>query len=228
MKNKLLVFGPGYADPSFVIDQLAKRFDEGFDRIVLSYPERGIRQGITKTALGVLEPLQILRKSYDFVGYIGHSMGGLVGRELLRIHGPSDPLFDAYVSIGTPHYGTTLAALKTPFSRLVAKISPSVRDMRPGSRFLTSLNEDWCQHFCHVPTLCLGAGLDELVWPQASVDLGTCSSEYIKIPNTDHITVATCARTYQEIWAFITYEILQETSSGTDPGHLSRICPRSS
>lgn len=228
MENKLLVFGPGYADPSFVIDQLAKKFNEGFDRIVLSYPERGTRQGITKTALGILEPLQILRKSYDFVGYIGHSMGGLVGRELLRLHGPSDPLFDAYVSVGTPHRGTTLAGLRTPFSGLVAKISPSVRDMRPGSKFLTTLNEDWCQKFGDIPTLCVGAGFDELVWPQNSADLATCNSEYIKIPNTDHLTVATSVRTYQEIWGFITYEILQETSSGTDPGHLSQIRPRPS
>jgi pimeloyl-ACP methyl ester carboxylesterase len=225
VNDKLLVFGPGFADPNLVIDQLAKKFGEGFDRIVLSYPERGTRQTIDATCEGLYRPLAILRKSYKFVAFIGHSMGGLVGRRLMDMHYPNK-LFDAYVSIATPHNGTGLALL-APGS-LLERLSPSARDMRPGSLFLNHLTENRAYLFdegypAYTPAMTLAAGFDELVWPRSSTRIEGVDN-HVVIPWTNHITVALSDRSFGEIYSWLKFEVLNEspTKEG-EPGTKQRM-----
>lgn len=213
MQDKLLVFGPGYGDPSIVIDQLAKRFDTGFDRLVLSYMDRGTRQPIEASAQEHFAVLSILRKSYKFICFIGHSMGGLIGRELLRMQ---TDLFDAYVSIGTPHRGTMLASLAPEF--LFKRLSPAVRAMAPGSSFLAKLDESSLS----VPALTVAAQFDELVFPPLAASMPN-EPNHVVIPWTTHVSVALSQRTYLEIWGWLSYEVLKTVNPGDEPGLLSRL-----
>ncbi|MEZ5654086.1 MAG: alpha/beta fold hydrolase [Burkholderiaceae bacterium] len=66
---------------------------------------------------------------------IGHSMGGLVLRAMLRDYGHD--LVSTLVTIGSPHRGTILARLGA---------QPNVRQMRPGSEFLRELEAHESQH----------------------------------------------------------------------------------
>jgi pimeloyl-ACP methyl ester carboxylesterase len=60
---------------------------------------------------------------------VGHSMGGLVARALLRQLGPE--AIGGIVTVGSPHHGTALTrGLRWP----------ATRDMSPGSAFLEGLN----------------------------------------------------------------------------------------
>lgn len=213
MNDKLLLFGPGYGDPSIVIDQLAKRFDTGFDRLVLSYVDRGTRQPIETSAGDLYPMLSILRKSYKWIGYIGHSMGGLIGRELMRLE---PGLFDAYVSIGTPHGGTRLASMAPQW--LFKSLSPAVQAMAPGSTFLAKL--DATEVTC--PAMTVAAQFDELVFPGKAARLPR-EENHVVIPWTTHVTVALSQRTFYEIWGWLNYEVLGIVNPGDKPGLLTRL-----
>jgi pimeloyl-ACP methyl ester carboxylesterase len=64
------------------------------------------------------------------VRLVGHSMGGLVARALLRQLGPQ--AIERIVTLGTPHHGTTLArGLRWP----------ATREMAPQSPWLAQLND---------------------------------------------------------------------------------------
>lgn len=213
MQDKLLVLGPGYGDPSIVIDQLAKRFDTGFDRLVLSYCDRGTRQPIETSASDLYPPLSVLRKSYKFIGFIGHSMGGLIGRELMRMQ---PGIFDAYCSIGTPHGGTRLASLAPQW--LFKGLSPAVQAMAPGSTFLAKLDATEVT----VPSLTVSAQFDELIFPASAARLSGVD-DHVTIPWTTHVSVALSQRTYLEIWGWLNYTVLGEVNPGDEVGLLSRL-----
>jgi len=217
MNNKLLIFGPGFGDPNVVIDQLAKKFNKGFDRIVLSYPDRGTRISITDICDDLYDPLSMLCRQYKFVGFVGHSMGGLVGRRLMFLSG-DEKLFDAYVSIASPHSGTRLVSL-LPRS-LVERLSPSAADMRPGSNFLRLLDEVGVPK--DIPCMTIAAALDTLVWPSSSTRIKGVK-DHVTIPKTSHLTVALSNRTFLEIWGWLTYGILGEISPGETPGRSSHL-----
>lgn len=86
---------------------------------------------------------------------IGHSMGGLVAREWTENPSLSDSAITSLITIGTPHAGSNWASLP-PMMDLFAgnglnrqtlidvllhqPSSPGVRDLIPGSAFLTYLN----------------------------------------------------------------------------------------
>lgn len=209
MKPRCLVFAPGYGDPSIVIDQLAKRFVD-YDKVVLSYHNRGVSQSIPEIAVGLLPLLDALRAGYEHITFIGHSMGGLIGRclEFLR-----PGLLDAYVSIATPHGGTYLASLDR------WGISPSVVDMAPFTGFLEGLeSKPWI-----IPSLVIAAKWDQLIFPQYSaLDLVGTNVEKTTIPWTEHVTVALSERTYLEIWGWLTYAIFGETGLEGPSGSHSR------
>lgn len=68
------------------------------------------------------------------VDVVSHSMGGLSSRYYLKLLGGQERV-DAWVSLGGPNHGTTLAA--HPLCN-----TPSCVEMRPGSDFLARLNAD--------------------------------------------------------------------------------------
>ena len=88
---------------------------------------------------------------------IGFSMGGLVARSYMRQFG--DPQRIAtFISISSPHHGTWLAWLEN---------NPGVRDMRPGSAFLTAIDAD-AARFSSTRWVTIRTPLDLIILPSTS------------------------------------------------------------
>lgn len=210
--NSLIVFGPGFGDPTLVIDKLAQRFEGDFDRVILTYPNRGTTHSIPEITENCWEAINGLRHWYKNVFFVGHSMGGLIGRSLMDLSYPKR-LFDGYVSIATPHDGTSLASLLP--QRLIERFSPSAADMRPASDYLNHINETIRYHFdpnypaAYTPAMTIHAHVDGLVFPRKSTRIP--GVQHVIIPWTNHLTVALSQRTYGEIYSFFKYEILNES-----------------
>ena len=71
----------------------------------------------------------VLDRHFDLIGY---SMGGLVTRHYLQHRNERNRVL-RFISLSTPHHGTVTAYLRR---------GPGSRQMRPGSDFLKSLNQD--------------------------------------------------------------------------------------
>ncbi|MEP6657215.1 MAG: alpha/beta fold hydrolase [Betaproteobacteria bacterium] len=85
---------------------------------------------------------------------VGHSMGGLVARDYLRRHGARR--VDRLITIATPHAGSMLAWVCP---------GTSLRQLRPGNRWLESLNAAAAPL---VPTTSIWSWHDSMVAPQDS------------------------------------------------------------
>lgn len=72
------------------------------------------------------------RTGHDRVDLVGHSLGGLIGRCYVQLHG-GDAHVRTLVTLGTPHSGTYAAAALPPH--------PVARQMIPGSALLEELGE---------------------------------------------------------------------------------------
>jgi triacylglycerol lipase len=98
------------------------------------------------------------------IGVIGYSMGGLVFRYIIQRLGGKD-LFQAFISIATPHHGTATAYLRR---------GEGVRQMRPGSKLLRELNGD-PNSWGSVKVYSFWTPLDLMVIPSGSSKL-SCST----------------------------------------------------
>ena len=200
--DRLLLFAPGYADPSLLIGQLSKKFTNGFDQVILNYKDRGITQTIPQIAQSFIPLIESLRDSYETIIFIGHSMGGLVGKEIAH-----EVKLDGYCSIATPHSGTNKAFLASWFS-------PAAKDMVPGSQFLRTQ-----KHFDKkvVPKILnIAAQYDSLVKRPKLLGVETT-----KVPWTTHITVMMSQRTYLEVWGWLAYEVFNDQDLQQEPGYVS-------
>ncbi len=106
--------------------------EAGFEPLVISLTPNGGQRPLDD--LGKQVDLQIRNRIPESARFsiIGFSMGGLVARSYLRQFG--DPARVAtFISIASPHHGTWLAWLDG---------NPGVRDMRPGSAFLSAIDAD--------------------------------------------------------------------------------------
>jgi len=97
------------------------------------------------------------------VALVAHSMGGLVSRAYLRRYGSAR--VSTLITLASPHGGTVLAYLGP---------GRDARQMQPGSDWLRHLAD---QESFGVPVLSLGAGLDEIVVPQANSRLAGTRNE---------------------------------------------------
>jgi pimeloyl-ACP methyl ester carboxylesterase len=87
---------------------------------------------------------------------VGHSMGGLVARDYLRMHGGAKVA--RVVTIGTPHHGSRFACLAAGWC---------LAQMRPGSAWLAALPDAPASP----PIVSLWSPHDSMVTPQTSAVL---------------------------------------------------------
>ena len=79
-----------------------------------------------------LEP--ILNKEQNEVVMMGHSLGGLIGLDLLRHWKPARNKVSKFIACATPFQGTKLALIGKPFSK-------ACEQLIPGSEYLENLNK---------------------------------------------------------------------------------------
>ncbi|MBT8334160.1 MAG: alpha/beta fold hydrolase [Desulfobacterales bacterium] len=155
----------GLDDPGKVWQNLApKLLKQGHTVWILQYPND---QPVVESSLLFFEELRQLRQlGVDMISIVGHSMGGLVSRELLTspeiaydysTETGLVPKVELLIMVGTPNHGTHLARfrvfaeLKDHFVRLskgefnwlgsiLDGAGEAKIDLLPDSRFLTELN----------------------------------------------------------------------------------------
>ena len=112
------------------------------------------------------------------VTLVAHSMGGLIARAALRTVRPGR--LRQIVTLGTPHHGTLLAR--------DLPLTP-VCQMRPGSRWLESLNFTQADGL-GVPLLCLYSTDDNLIVPAASGTFAQAAA--IRLRGLGHLSLLFC------------------------------------
>jgi triacylglycerol esterase/lipase EstA (alpha/beta hydrolase family) len=110
------------------------------------------------------------------VELLGHSMGGLTARTLVKSLG-GDKDVAHVVTYGTPHHGTVLG-------NLAGWALPSCHEMSLGSDFIKQLN-DGDETPGDIKYTSIHCAWDEIVVPGRSVDLA--GAENLNVKNTFHI-----------------------------------------
>ena len=197
MARRLVVLASGWAKQDFLWVPLAKRLEAaGYDTVCAHFPHNGFGP-IEDSAEKIGCVIEEMRPFYEHLTFVGHSMGGLLGRFLVQ-HLEMDQI-DAYVSLGTPHNGTWLA--------WAGLWSHSARQMRVGSDFIRGLNETpWPSK---IPAMALQAQMEEIVLPQRHAEISFGKNQVI--PWTTHVSLPLAWRTYAEIYGWLTYGVFGES-----------------
>lgn len=169
--SRAVVFLPGFLDTP----NLFRRMDEAVR--VAGHRTAGFRLSPSTGARGLDELAEDLARFVDErfpgerVSVVGFSMGGLVARYWVQRLGGAART-DRLVTVSTPHHGTIPAA----FLPL-----PGIRQIRPGSPFLTDLNRDASSlEACGVASI--WSPLDYMIIPPASARLGLGAERCLFIP----------------------------------------------
>jgi len=150
-RKALLV--PGYFGPSLPshMHGLTKHLrEEGISTEFLGYRFwESLEDNVTEIAEGLY---QRYARDNRKISAIGHSLGGLVVRDLLT---KVPEVFDSAIFLGTPHHGTKMAYLNF--------FVPVCQDMFPRSDYLLKLNEQGLP--LNVPILNIVSRYDQMVQP---------------------------------------------------------------
>ncbi len=121
------------------------------------------------------------------VDYVAHSMGGLIGRYYIQeMKGANN--IDHYVSISTPHYGTYVAWLG---------IGEAAKQMRPGSDFLSKLNDN-NPIYGSIKYTSIWTKTDEIVIPAENALLRN-SRIMPEVKNVGHLLILWSDETYKQV-----------------------------
>lgn len=120
---------------------------------------------------------------------VGHSMGGLLLRAWLRADAGRTPC-RGLVTVGTPHQGTWLARWG---------LSPSARQMRPGSAWLRTLAADEAARPSGLPpVLSLYSPCDSIVFPtRLAVWPG---GEALAVAQAGHVNLLEQPAVFEAVW----------------------------
>src|SRR4051812_33249912 len=122
MAKNLIVLASGWTGTTGAWYFMGRWFKEqGYDVMNVVYPYKGYAPiQYSAKAIGKLIPT-----GYDHCTFIGHSMGGLIGRYLIQ---HCSGTIDSSVTLGSPHTGT--------YTTSMAPWSQSASQMRYDSEFI--------------------------------------------------------------------------------------------
>ena len=125
----------GFASTPATLAFLARYVSHQLNRRVLR-PSLGFGWGDLSTAAQQVAAA-IAAARFDEVDVVGHSLGGLVATELLKSVDRGSRV-RRVITLGTPHAGVPVARFA---AMATLGLSPSMRQLVPGSRFLARLAE---------------------------------------------------------------------------------------
>lgn len=166
-----VVLVPGFSGQDWIYWNVFRRRLErdGFPVFTVTFPGLGLqdieRSGDTLEARidEVIEATEA-----DRVHLVGHSLGGLVIREVVQKRGRTDTI-GTCATLGTPHQGTVTS--------LVAVVRPACRQMLPGSSYLRDLSAEPLE----VPFVNVYANPDSLVVPFGNARFPGAENHRIRI-----------------------------------------------
>lgn len=120
-ERRLIVAAAGWSGSTFGWGELAKNFKaKGFDFLQVRYPNKGM-DSIEHSAAPLGRLLDVVRPEYDQCFFLGHSMGGIIGRYLIQRTAHSKHI-DGYVSLASPHHGVIGSRLFSSFSESASQM----------------------------------------------------------------------------------------------------------
>lgn len=192
-----LVLSGGFGSPDFEwkLSPLVHICHEKNIKIIPFKKQRFGLGDIWQQGIELCDFINSMQEDYENVFVLGHSLGGLVARAADVMNIDSQP-WQGTITVGTPHYGTYLAAL-APWSK-------AAQQMRPSSEFLHELNNE--QTF-DVPVYSLACRFDEcLIPPRSAIWAGSVKTDVV---NATHVSVIWNLETALKIIYWIE-ECLQE------------------
>ena len=144
---------------------------------------------LENTAREVAESLDGI---YD--GFFGHSMGGLLAEGVAKLPEMRGRV-KTLVYLATPHRGTDRASTVLSYLPSMGRLSPSLRQMLPGSRFLRSLKAKKYPEGVRVVNIY--GGRDRIVHPRRASLRG--ADQDIEIPDLGHWSILYDERVVQII-----------------------------
>lgn len=150
-----VVLVPGFSGQDIVYWNVFRRRLErdGFPVFTVTFPGLGLQDLQTSGATLSDRVDEVLEATgRDQVKLVGHSLGGLVIREMVQNRGEADRV-SACATLGTPHRGT--------ITSLLALLRPACRQMMPGSSYLRGLEDEPLD----VPFVNVYSARDSLVVP---------------------------------------------------------------
>jgi hypothetical protein len=142
---------------------------------------------IEKVSLILESQLRYSYPNYENIVIIGHSMGGLVGKRfnLNDLTKNSSTRVKLYVSLATPHSGSTLATFG---NKIINNFQ--MKDLQPLSESISAMNDEWVKSK-QLPRRLYGQGLyDEIVPQVSSVSFDRDLQEVI-YSDDDHFSIIT-------------------------------------
>ena len=169
----------GFASTPRSLAFLARHVSNRLKRPVLR-PRLGFGWGDVPCAAKIVDAA-ISAAGFDEVDVVGHSLGGLVATELLK-NVDCGARVRRVITLGTPHSGVPLARYAAVAT---LGLSPSMRQLVPGSRFLAGLAAR------PVPTgselIAITGEADGLV-PERCSRIGTAARQrWLRLHDVDHM-----------------------------------------
>ena len=161
----------------------------GFGR-VMTFNYSLLSRDLAAVAADLSDAVEVIcaDSGYERVHIVGHSMGGLVARYYVQCLG-GDARVHTLVTLGTPHQGTTLAHVLP---------HPLLRQMRPGSAFLTELAQ---RTRCDTRFVAMWSDLDQLVVPRqsGSLDHPDLTTRNVCVRGVGHMSMPVDGRVVHEV-----------------------------
>lgn len=105
--------------------------EAGYDVLNIDYPSRTLP--ITALANGIADDVASFAKDYDRVHFVGHSMGGLMTRAVLKER--PLPNTGRVVMMGTPNHGSRIADVYQHVKPMMRLMGPALLDLRTTEDF---------------------------------------------------------------------------------------------
>ncbi|PSG97365.1 hypothetical protein BRD56_05815 [Thermoplasmatales archaeon SW_10_69_26] len=166
-----VVLVPGFSGQDWVYWNLFRQRLErdGFPVYTVTFPGLGLQDITTSGATLDDRVDEVLEATgHDQVNLVGHSLGGLVIRELVQNRG-ADGRVRACATLGTPHQGT--------LTSVMALVCPACRQMLPGSSYLRELGD----RPLSVPFVNVYASVDSLVVPYGNACFPPAENHRIRL-----------------------------------------------
>lgn len=196
----------GYVENGAVMLSLGRALlREGFQPVLIDLPST--LRSIVENVEAVREAVQAIRlaSGYERIGYVGHSMGGVIGRAYAIAH--ADHGLGSIVTLASPHRGTHLARLG---------LGQSARDMRLDSEFMRAHPPN--ERGTDVPIHTLISAHDNIVSPPWSTVLGEGPGEDVLHPAAlGHTGILYDKSVHEQVVAWLRAELPARSEPGSAP-----------
>ncbi len=171
-----------------LLDFRKARFSAGLIRTVFgknSSSQKNI--GIKSISEHLKSSIEIFCEEYENIVLVAHSMGGLISKAFILndLIENEDTKVKLFISLAVPHKGSNWANI----GGKLARKNPQIIDLKPLSRFLDKVNEDWIeQKDCIPKTVFYYGQFDEIVEEQNAISFQV-GKKYKVACNNDHFDI---------------------------------------